>query len=350
VDRVLTFDLAPPRGTYRDDAAKRQFAGRVLESLRQVPGVQEAGVGRSIPFGGPGWSSDFSIGGWPAGTFGVEVRHREVTPGYFRALRIPLLDGEVFADDPPAGPMPVVVNQAFVERYFPGQSPVGETVAFDRVPDSASYWYRIVGVVGNERMQLTAEPRPEIIGHLASDTPGLLRFVVRTGTAPAALGTRIAAAIAGIDPEVPVLRLRTMDQVAVEAMSLERYLTLLLGAFAAVALGLAAIGVYGVAAQAARSRTREIAIRMAMGATSLRVVRELVTRGLLFAAAGAAAGVLGALSGGQLLQSVLFGVEPTDPSTLGAVTGLVILVAGATSIWAVRRVSRTSPALVLSAE
>jgi putative ABC transport system permease protein len=273
-----------------------------------------------------------------------------VTPGYFRALEIPVLQGELFTDEPPTGAMPVVVNQAFVERYFPNRSPVGESVAFDRVPDSTSYWYRIVGVVGNERLRLTAEPEPEIIGHLAADTPGILRFVVKTAAAPAALGRQIAAAIAAIDPEIPVLRMRTMDQVATEAMSLERYLTLLLGVFAVVALGLAAIGVYGVAAQAARSRTREVAIRLALGATSLRVARELATRGLTFALAGAAVGTLGALAGGQLLRSVLFGVEPADPSTLGGVSLLVIVLAGVTSAWAVRRVSRTSPAAVLGTE
>ncbi len=350
VEQVLTFDLAPPRGTYPNDDARARFATLVLDRVQQIPGVVAAGAGRTIPFGGLGWSSDFSIARWPAGTFGVEVRHREVTPGYFRALQIPVLQGELFADQPPSGPMPVMVNQAFAERYFPDRSPVGEQVAFDRVPDSTSYWYRIVGVVGNERLQLTAEPVPEIIGHLAADTPGRLRFVVKTRTEPAALGSQVAATIAAIDPEVPVLRMQTMEQVAAEARSLERYLTVLLSAFAAVALGLAGIGVYGVAAQAARLRTREVAIRLALGATSLRVVRELAARGLTFAVGGAVIGALGALTGGRLLRSVLFGVEPADPSTLCGVALLVTLVAGVTSTWAVRRVSRSSPAQVLSVE
>jgi putative ABC transport system permease protein len=350
LEHVLTFDLAPPRGTYTDEMARSRFATRILERIEQVPGVVAAGAGRSVPFGGHGWSSDFTIEGWPVDRFGVEVRHREVTPGYFRALRIPLKQGELFAAEPPVGAFPVVVNQAFVDRYFPDESPVGRRITFDRIPDSTSYWYRIVGVVGNERLEIGVEPGPEILGHLAADTPALLRFVAKTGPAPASLENEIQRAIAEVDPEVPVLRLRTMDQLETDALSLERYLMLLLGAFAVVALGLACVGVYGVAAQAARGRTREVAVRLALGATTIRVTRELAMRGLRYAAIGALAGIIGALAGGRLLQSVLYRISAADPLTLGTVCLLVTLLAGLASALAVRRVSATSPALALSSE
>jgi putative ABC transport system permease protein len=351
MDNVLTFEINPPSGAYRTDDAKADFAQRLIERLETVPGVRSVGAGRSLPFAGIGWSSDFTIEGWGSDKFGVEVRHREATAGYFRALSIPLRDGALPPDRvAPNAPMPVLVNDAFVAKYFPGQSPVGRRITFNRVPDSTSYWYSIVGVVGNERMELTSEPQPEIIAHLAADTPRLMRFVVKADQDPTTLVPQLRSALAELDPEIPLMRVRSMETVAVDALAADRYLMILLGVFAAVALVLAAVGVYGVAAQAARARTREIGIRLALGATPRDVARTLSTRGLSYVLLGVAGGVIGTRLAANVTRKLLFRVEPTDPITMVSVAVLLVLVALGATLVPARRASRVDPTRVLSGE
>lgn len=351
MDNVLTFEVSPPSGIYHSDPEKLVFAQRFLERIERIPGVVNAGAARVLPFTGPGWSSDFTMEGWPTDRYGVEVRHFEASAGYFRALQVPLLEGELLPDQLlPDRPRPVLVNKAFVDRYFPGESPLGRRVTFDRVPDSTSWWYTIIGVVGNERMELASETPPQIIGHLSSDTPGNMQYVVKTTTSPSGLVPQVRAALAAIDPEVPLRRVRTMNQVALDALAADRYLMVLLGVFAVVALGLAVVGVYGVAAQAARARTREIGIRLALGATTRDVLRTLMTRGLGFVAVGVAAGIGGALASGRVLGRLLFRVEPTDPLTLASVAALLFIVAVAAIIAPARKATRLDPRDVLTVE
>jgi putative ABC transport system permease protein len=240
-----------------------------------------------------------------------------------------------------------VVNQAFVAKYFSNASPVGRRIAFNRVPDSTSFWYTIVGVVGNERMELTSEPQPEVIAHLAADTPHLMQFVLKAESDPTSLVAQIRAAVAEVDAEVPLMRVRTMRTVALDALAADRYLMILLGVFAGVALVLAAVGVYGVAAQAARARTREIGIRLALGATPRDVARALSGRGLTYVAVGVVAGVIGTRLAGNAMKQLLFRVEPTDPLTLASVAALLVLVALAATLIPARRASRLDPARVL---
>jgi putative ABC transport system permease protein len=348
MDNVLTFEISPPSGAYATDNAKANFAQRLVDRLQALPGIRAVGVGRRLPLTGLGWSSDFTIEGWAPDRFGVEIRHREVTSGYFRALSVPLRDGSLFADRlTPNEPMPVVVNQAFVAKYFSNASPVGRRITFNRVPDSTSFWYTIVGVVGNERMELTSEPQPEVIAHLAADTPHLMQFVLKAESDPTSLVAQIRAAVAEVDAEVPLMRVRTMRTVALDALAADRYLMILLGVFAGVALVLAAVGVYGVAAQAARARTREIGIRLALGATPRDVARALSGRGLTYVAVGVVAGVIGTRLAGNAMKQLLFRVEPTDPLTLASVAALLVLVALAATLIPARRASRLDPARVL---
>lgn len=344
---VMTFEIAPPSGRYASDSAKADFAQRLIERLRQMPGVQEVGVSRSLPFLGLGWSGDFTMEDWPADRFGVEIRHREATPGYFRALQVPLLSGSLFAERPAPGREPeVVINQAFAERYFAGESPVGRRMAFDRVPDSTTTWYRVTGVVGNERMVLTADAAPEVIAHIAADTPSRMRFVVKAA-AGSHVPVSIRAAVRELDAEIPVLALRSLDDVALEALSADRYVLVLFGVFAIVALVLSATGVYGVTAQAVRLRTREIGVRMAFGASGTQIVATLARRGLVFSAAGAFAGLLIALAASGSVRRLLFQVEPSDPIALGAAIALLLAVAAVAILVPARRAARLDPARVL---
>ncbi|HUF48345.1 MAG TPA: ADOP family duplicated permease [Vicinamibacterales bacterium] len=346
---VLTFQVHPSRGTFPQGADRVRFAATLVDRIEAMPGVVSAGVGRGLPLTGYGWTSDFTIEGWEPGQFGVEVRHREALPGYFETLRVPVLSGRLFDDGDlaPEAPVPVVVNQAFVDRYFPDQSPVGRRVAFDRAPTERSYWYPIVGVVANERRDLLTEPVPEIIGHLRGDVPATLSFVVRTSVPPLSIVPQVRATLGDLDAEAPLLSVRTMAQVAADARVSQRFLMTLLLVFAGAALVLAAVGVSGVALQAARARTREVGIRLALGAPVAAVVRRLAARGVVTVAIGVGAGLAAAAAGGRLLESYLFQVSPRDPLTLTAVVGLIAGVGIVAHVWPTWRTARVDPAIVL---
>lgn len=349
IRNVLTFQVHPSTGAFRSDDARVRFADDLASRLSAVPGVEQVGVGRGAPLTGYGWTSDFTIFDWDRDQFGVEARHREATADYFSALKVPVIEGRLFepSDLAEGAPIPVVVNQAFAERYFPGSSPVGHRIVFDRVPTDRSYWYPIVGVVGNERRDLITEPVPEVIAHLKGDTPSTLTFIVRTTVAPLSVVPDVRAALAELDPEAPLLSPRTMEQVAADARAPERFMMTLFGVFALAALLLAAIGVYGVASQAARVRTREVGIRLALGASGSTVVRELVTRGVAFWSLGLAGGVVGALALGHLLETQLYRVTTTDPLTLVVVVVLMGGVALFATVWPTWRATRVDPVSVL---
>jgi putative ABC transport system permease protein len=349
VNGVLTFQVRPSAGVYPDGPARARFAFAFEERLASLPGVAAVGTGRGLPLSGYGWSSDFTIDRWEPGRFGVEVRHREATGGYFAALRVPLIEGRLFdsRDSVDGAPVPVVVNQAFVDRYFPNESPVGRRVAFDRTPTDRSYWYPIVGIVGNERKDPLRAPVPEIIGHLRGDVPGTLTFVMRTAAPPESLVGGVRSALSELDREAPLLVPRSMEEVAAASRAETKFLMTLFSVFAAKALVLAAIGVFGVASQAARARTREVGIRLALGATGAGIVRSLVLRGARFAAAGLVVGVAASIATGRFLETLLFEVEPHDPLTLAVVVAIIGCIAIAATFWPTWRSAQVDPASVL---
>jgi hypothetical protein len=307
---------------------------------------------RGLPFTGfGGWTSDFSMAGWGEDEYGTDVRHRAVTADYFRTMSVPVLEGEIFSDQlAPEQNVPVVVNRAFAERYFPDGSPVGRRVAFARHPNEDSYWYPIVGVVGNERMFHASEPEPEIISHFAGDTPNTIRFVLQTEVPPVSLVEPAREAVARVDAGIPFVLPRTMAQVAADALVRERFLVTLLTAFGVAALVLAAVGVYGVAAQAARARAREIGIRMALGATGEQILWQLLGRAAAFVALGTVLGLAGAAAGGRVIAGMLYAVTPTDPVTWLVAALLLGAVGLVATYLPARRAARTNPAEVLHIE
>jgi predicted permease len=347
---ILTFQVAPPSGSY-DDAGRARFATELRRRLSTVPGVVEAGVGRGFPLAGYAWSSDFAIRGWPAERFGSEVLHREALPGYFTTMGVEVLEGEMFPEVPaPDRQVPVVVNRAFAERYFPDSSPVGRFLANDREPTGNSYWYEIVAVVENERMAVHEEPVPEIIAHISGDVPGTLSVVVRTGVAPLSMVDAMRAAVRELDPGIPLMNVRTMDTIRDAALARERLLFTVFGVLAACALVLACVGIYGVASQAARSRDREVGIRVALGATRGIIVRQFVGSGIPWIAAGLTLGVAGALSAGRVVESVLWGVTASDATTLFVVAFVLAGSGLLASFVPARRASIRDPAAVLRDE
>jgi predicted permease len=346
---VLTSLVHPSSGTFTSDGARAQFAVDFTQRLERLPGVVTAGAGRGLPLTGYSWTSDFTIDRWAPDQFGTDVRHREATPEYFTTLRVPVMQGRLFGDqDLAAGArLPVVVNQAFADKYFPNESPVGRRVVFDRVPTERSYWYPIVGVVGNERKDLLSEPMPEIIAHLLGDTPSTISFVVRTAVPPTSIVPEVRSVLAEFDREAPLLAVRTMEQVVADSRATERFLMTLFMAFAVTALMLAAVGVYGVANQAARARTREVGIRLALGASGTTVVRQLVRRSALFFAAGLLAGVTAAVFLSRFLESRLYQVDPRDPLTLVVVAAVIATVALGATILPTWRATKVDAASVL---
>jgi putative ABC transport system permease protein len=264
-------------------------------------------------------------------------------------LGVALLGGRDLRDaDDGSAPLAVVVNRAFRDRYFPHDSPVGHRICFDRYPDASSKWRTIVGVVGDERQNALGTPAgPEVMAPLAQDTHRSFVLVVRSKLPAARLVPALRGVLASIDPALPFFEVRTMDEVVRASLVRERLLLLIFGLFAGLALVLAAFGVYGVTADATARRRREIAVRLAVGASTHDVLRLTAGRELAPVVVGLLAGGLGALGVSRALTGLLFGVAGTDPLTLAATLALLLGVASVAAWLPARRSLRLAPADVL---
>ncbi|HSM59739.1 MAG TPA: FtsX-like permease family protein, partial [Longimicrobiales bacterium] len=351
---TLAVRFAVP-GRYEGRDAVLAFQGRFLELLEGRPGIERAGRIGWLPLAGTSWSSQFQAEGWPSDRVGLEILHRRADRGYFEALDIPLVRGRLFEPgDGPDQPLVVVVNETFAREHFPGEDPIGQKIAYDRTaaanPEDNN-WYEIVGIVGDQSQESPGLPvRAEVFEHTAQDWDREPWIVMRTSVAPLSVVPAVRAALEELDPLVPIAEIRPLREVWRTSMARQDFILVLLSAFGVVALLLAAVGVYGVTAQAARARTREIGIRMALGARASEVVGMMLRRGLVGVAVGLAIGLGASLVATRALTTVLFGVEPTDPGTLGAV---VVLLAGVAAIacWLpARRATRVDPVASLRSE
>jgi putative ABC transport system permease protein len=349
---VVTAQITLPGIRY--DSARKivDFWAGLERRLATLPGATSAATATQLPLTGPAWSSDFAVRGWPVDRFGVQVIHREVSPGYLATLRVPLLRGRFFDDsDRSNSNAVVVINDIIAIRYFKQEDPVGQVIAFDRRPDSSSYWYTIVGVIGSERQTgLAVAPAGEILAPIAQRTRTAMTILVRTTAQPLAIVPAVRRTVASLDPALAVAQIRTMDQVRAESASRLRFLTILLLSFAVVGLMLAVVGVYGVMAHIARGRTREMGIRIALGAPTPAVQWLVVRRGLALSATGAVAGLAAATLLTRGLGALLYDVQPLDPLTFALVPALLVA-AGILATWLpAARASRTDPATTLRSE
>jgi putative ABC transport system permease protein len=277
-----------------------------------------------------------------------------VSEDYFRAMRIPVRRGRGFtAADRDGAPRVAVINEAMARRFFPGEDPVGRRVDF-RVGDAdepAPPGRQIVGVVGDVRHQgLAQPPGPEIYLPYGQEPLSLVALVVRTASPPEAMATAVKSAVWAVDPEQPVLAVMGLDRLAAESLALRRVSTMSLGAFAAIALALSALGLYGVMSFSVAGRTREIGVRMALGARRGQILAMVLGQGLAVTGLGVAVGLAGALALTRVLASLLFGVSPTDAASLAAVAVLLVSVALAASYVPARRATRVDPITALRAE
>ena len=351
-NNVLTVGISLPTARYDSSAKVIGFYGALVDRVRHLPGVSGGAAALVPSLAGVAWTSDYHIGGRPADQYGSEIAHQIVSPDYFQVMRVPLLAGRVFTDaDRKGAPLVTIINESLAKREFPGQSPLGQLICDDRIPDSTSKWLTIVGVVGDEHQtNLSTPPQIEMFQPFAQNPNSYMTLVTRTASEPEALIPSVRRAIADLDPNVAIATLNTMEQLRSSALARQRFITLLLLTFAGAGLLLSTVGVYGVIAQLARRRTREMGIRIALGAAAGQVQWLVVNQGLKLVTWGVLVGTVAALLITRALRSVLFGVSPTDPVTFVAVPAILAAAALLASWLPAARAARTDPATTLRFE
>ena len=345
---VVAFHLALPTARYPDVEARRAFFDGVFAQLEALPGVQAAGGTSVLPFSG-GWSTgSFEVEGYtPAeGEPNPWGDIRIVSSGFHEALGVPLLAGRFL--EPSDGPdtrQVAVVDEVLAQRFWPGEDAIGKRLRFG--PD----WIDVVGVVGHAAHEgLDADPRVQVYGSYRQfDQSGMWIAVRSAGSAQAAV-PGVRDVVRRADPLLPLARLATMERLIEESVGERRVSMLLLGVFAAVALLLAATGVYGVMSQNVGQRTRELGVRIAMGADRGEVLRLVLKQGMGLAAIGIGVGLIGTAALTRFIRSQLFGIEPTDPATLLSVTALLALVAAMATLLPALRATRVDPVSALRQE
>jgi predicted permease len=346
-DHVLTAQITLPAARYRDAAGVRAFWERLLERTGALPGVTAAGAVSTLPFGGATSAGTYRIVGRPvpAGTPPPHALNERIAGDYFRAMGIPLLEGRLFADtDRVDATRVVIVDRFFAEKQFPGESPLGRQVNFGSPRN-----YTIVGVVGTVNAGDLSKPVPEerIYFTAAQVTPMSMSLTLKTAVDAASLAGQVRAAVQAIDPEQPVARMRTMDEWMSRSLRTRRASMTLLATFGAVALLMAAIGIYGVLAFGVTQRVREFGIRTALGADRASILRLVVGQGLRTAGAGIIAGIAAALVLTRFMQSLVFGVSASDPLVVAGAAALLLAVAMVASYIPARRATRVDPMVAL---
>jgi putative ABC transport system permease protein len=350
-NNVLTFSLSLPRARYADESAARLFYDRVIERLQAIPGVQRAATAVSLPPDQLTVTDNFTAEGqrYGVGESSPPATLMVVSESYFDALGIPLIRGRLFdSRDREGADAVVIVNRTLADRYYPNGDAVGRRFRIGGMERPNNPWMRVVGIVGDVKYNGLAEPvDPAFYLPFQQESWSSQYVVIRAAVDPSSLVGSIHDAVWSIDRELPIARVRTMDQLMGEASADSRFRAYLLGTFGALGLILAVIGVYGVMAYAVAQRARELGVRAALGARPMDLVRLVVKDAGLIAAAGVALGLLGAWMLTGLTQKLLFQVTPRDPATF-VVTAVVLAGAAVLASWLpARRAGRTDPIGVL---
>jgi predicted permease len=350
-EHVLTASIdLPPTGSYLQNEKVASFYKQLMEKLRQTPGIAAAGGSTDLPLLG-GWTHAFTVEGYqpPPGPQLSLGNHSVIYGDYLQTMGIPLLRGRHFSEqDGPKSTPVLIVSESLAKKYWPGQDPLGKRLKWGP-PESTDPWLTVVGVVGNVKQgpldtaadAHTYEPYSQLGAALS------LRVAVRGQGDPPGLAAAVRDAVRGLDPQLALGSVRTMDEVISRSTASRRFSLVLVGSFAALALVLAAIGIYAVLAYSVARRTHEIGVRLALGAQSGDVVRLVLGQGLRVTAIGIVFGVAGALVLTRFLQSLLYEVGPTDPPTFVAVLLLLISVSVAASYLPARRAMRVDPMVTL---
>jgi predicted permease len=347
-DRVLTLGITLSGRKYTDTPKVQATYRELWPRLAHVPGVAAAGGVSSLPLSNMMAWGPITVEGRtaPASERFINVDQRVAAGDYFRAMEIPLRRGRLITDqDLPSAPRVVVVDERMAQTLWPNEDPIGKRVRMGGIDaNSTAPWITVIGVVGNVKQDaLDADSRMAMYMAQAQITPRAINVVARSQDDPAAIASALRREIRDLDPDLPVYDVRTMSERVDESLARRKFSMLLLSIFAGVAAGLAAVGIYGVVAFLVAQGTKEMGIRMALGATPRGIGLLVLRHGLVIALAGLALGVAGAFVLTRLMRSLLFGVGSTDPVTYGLVSALVVTTAVAACYLPARRAARLDP-------
>ncbi|HKP86346.1 MAG TPA: ABC transporter permease [Blastocatellia bacterium] len=348
-ENVLAINVSLSGSKYREREQVTAFYKQVLERISSVPGAKDSAAVAALPMAGGFGSRYFRIEGRPPTPPGQgnNANVNIITPGYFQTMNIPLIAGRDL-DERDAGKSPevTIINQEMARRYWPDEDPLGKRLAVGDGP-----WRTVVGVVGDVKQSaLEAETRPEMFWPYYQTGVPFATLVVRTTGKPEAMIAAVRSEAQTVDKDLPLYNIKTMEQVISESVSNRRLNVLLLGIFGGLALVLAAVGLYGVMSYSVSQRTREIGIRMALGANRRDVTRLVVGQGMVLALTGVAVGLGASFALTRLMSSLLYEVSVTDPITFAALSLLLIGVAGMSSYIPARRAMKVDPIVALRYE
>jgi putative ABC transport system permease protein len=357
---VLTMSAAVSRTKFSQPQEQLSFFQRVLERVRSLPGVVSAGLIDDIPFGDNGSHQPIAVEGRPVVPTSEqpEVDVAVISAGYVSAMRIPVLRGREFTDSDAEGrPAAILISASLAKQFWPNQNPIGKHITLSFFPGVAR---EVVGVVGDVKSDGLDQTRTASAVYLpmgqvsavANETwrSYPMTIVVRTASNPTSLVSAVTSAIRETDRDVPVVDVRTMDELVKSSLSQERFSLLLLGAFALLAVLLAAVGIYSVLSYSVRRRVQEIGIRLALGARLSDVLRMIVVEGMKPTLLGVTIGIIGALALARVMSTLVYGVKPTDPITFLAVAVLLGIVALFATIVPAYRAAKVDPMVALRYE
>jgi putative ABC transport system permease protein len=343
---VLAMSVTLPATKYREPVQRANFFKELLQRIRALPGVRSAGACSILPLSGNNSSGSFRIEGRDVPQ-GQSLPHGDrwaATTDYFSTMKIPIVRGRFFDDRDTMESQPVaIIDETMQRKYWPNEDPVGKRISFQGGQQNP-IWREIVGIVGHVKHRaLEGESRVQYYIPHTQMQAGNLNLVVRTDADPTSLAGVVRGAIKGMDKDLPVFRVQTLEQYVIDSMAQRRFALTLLGIFALVALALASVGLYGVLSYSVTQRLHEIGIRMALGARAADVLRLVIGQGMLLALAGVALGVVGAFLLTRLMANLLFGVKASDPLTFVAIALLLTLVALVACFVPARKATKVDP-------
>jgi putative ABC transport system permease protein len=347
---VLVTGIGLPQSKYREDTQRVAFYNELLAGISTLPGVQAAGVTQSLPLGGD-YLLGFYIQGRPPYKPGEQpsTNYYAVSPDYFKAMGIPLLRGRIFNDrDVQGAPRVAIINESMAKRFFADEDPIGKGIHVTNGPET---FREIVGIVGDVR-QYGLDRTPPVQTyepHMQAPFSGM-SVVVRTAGDPTNLSAGVRGQVKTIDKDQPVSNIRSMEQIVSQSVADRRFSMLLLGIFAAVAMILAAVGIYGVMAYSVSQRTHEIGIRLALGATARDVLRLVVGQGMVLAIVGVIIGLAASFAVTRLISTMLFDVSTTDAAIFFGIPLVLAAVALMACLIPARRATRVDPLVALRCE
>jgi putative ABC transport system permease protein len=370
-EQLTSFSVSLPQKKYATEEQRSSFYNRLLENIRALPGVESAAAASGLPLGNNGWQTSYVVDGQP-----VPERDRIplmeaclVTPDYFKSMNIPVLRGRVFTDRDDrshlagrdlsklnenqraiAGAKSMVIDEEFAKRHWPNEEAVGKRIRLGTDADAPTL--EILGVVGRVKMESLNQNSDRVQGYFAFNQlpQGGMTVVIKGASDPNQLINSVRSAVKEIDPDQPIYSPRTMDEIRAESVAPERLNLTLLSLFAGIALVLAIVGIYGVMSYSVTQRTHEIGIRMAVGARPRDVFKMILGQGMKLALIGVVIGLVSAFALTRLMETMLFGVEPTDATTFAGISLMLITVALLACYLPGRRATKVEPTVSLRYE